>query len=81
MSISTTTPHAIPTKNDPELTGVAHNDVATPVSVATISSLDFAGAGEIWSGAGTGASLAFAGRLLVKNVIPKIDKAVPNQKR
>lgn len=43
--MATTTPENAPTKNDPELTAKAHNVAAAPVSVVTISSLCFAGAG------------------------------------
>ena len=50
------------------------------VNVATISSLCFAGGGTA-SAPGFGASFAFAGKLELKNVIPKIDKTVPNPKR
>ena len=81
---ATTTPQTAPTKNDPELTANAHNVAAAPVNVATISSLCFPGAGTTWPDAGApgfGASCAFAGKLELKNVIPKIDKTVPNPKR
>lgn len=81
----TTIPETAPTKNDPEFTANAHNVAAAPVSVATISSLLFAGAGTTWPGwpgaPGFGTSCAFTGKLQLKNVISKIDKTVPNPKR
>lgn len=84
---ATITPQAAPIKNGPELTANSHNVAAAPVSVATISSLCFAGAGATWPGwPGAGApgfltSFALAIKLELKNVIPKIDKTVPNPKR